>query len=71
MVFGQSDFNSLRLKDSGCFIDDHLIYISTKEPAVDRRYPWIVLYGTSQNHSPDWKIRFNTNAIRVKLTIRC
>ncbi|MCL7049133.1 hypothetical protein MKW94_022498 [Papaver nudicaule] len=40
------DFNKVCLEDSGCFTDDHLIYVSTKEPAKKRRQPWTAVYQT-------------------------
>ncbi|KAI3886663.1 hypothetical protein MKX03_036908 [Papaver bracteatum] len=35
------------LEDSGCFTDNHLIYVSTKEPAKERRQPWTAVYQTN------------------------
>ncbi|KAL5716295.1 hypothetical protein ACHQM5_018010 [Ranunculus cassubicifolius] len=39
-------FNGVRMEDSGCFAGDHLIYVSTKEPATKRRQPWTAVYKT-------------------------
>ncbi|KAI3942300.1 hypothetical protein MKW92_024125 [Papaver armeniacum] len=36
----------VRMEDSGCFAGDHLIYVSTKEPATQRRQPWTAVYKT-------------------------
>ncbi|KAI3928910.1 hypothetical protein MKW92_028437 [Papaver armeniacum] len=36
----------VRMEDSGCFSGDHLIYVSTKEPATQRRQPWTAVYKT-------------------------
>ncbi|KAL5699959.1 hypothetical protein ACHQM5_025471 [Ranunculus cassubicifolius] len=39
-------FDGVRMEDSGCFAGDHLIYVSTKEPATERRQPWTAVYKT-------------------------
>ncbi|KAI3866162.1 hypothetical protein MKX03_008766 [Papaver bracteatum] len=36
----------VRMEDGGCFAGDHLIYVSTKEPATERRQPWTAVYKT-------------------------
>ncbi|KAI3867880.1 hypothetical protein MKX03_021622 [Papaver bracteatum] len=47
-IFGVTpDFDKVRLEDSGCFTDNHLIYVSTKEPAKERRQPWTAVYQTN------------------------
>ncbi|KAI3907109.1 hypothetical protein MKW92_005354 [Papaver armeniacum] len=47
-IFGVTDdFNKVCLEDSGCFTDNHLIYVSTKEPAKERRQPWTAVYQTN------------------------
>ncbi|KAI3966813.1 hypothetical protein MKX01_006750 [Papaver californicum] len=47
-IFGiTDDFNKVCLEDSGCFTDNHLIYVSTKEPAKERRQPWTAVYQTN------------------------
>ncbi|KAI3966817.1 hypothetical protein MKX01_006754 [Papaver californicum] len=47
-IFGiTNDFNKVRLEDSGCFTDNHLIYVSTKEPAMERRQPWTAVFQTN------------------------
>lgn len=46
-VFGTSDFNGVRMEDSGCIALDYLIYVSTKEPAAKRRQPWTAVYKTN------------------------
>ncbi|MCL7040390.1 hypothetical protein MKW94_029543 [Papaver nudicaule] len=45
-IFGETEFNKVCLEDSGCFTDNHLIYVSTKEPAMERRQPWTAVYQT-------------------------
>ncbi|XP_050377728.1 uncharacterized protein LOC126794967 [Argentina anserina] len=40
-------FNGVRMEDSGCFTHDHLIFVSTKEPATERRQPWTAVYKTN------------------------
>ncbi|KAI3917193.1 hypothetical protein MKW92_042572 [Papaver armeniacum] len=46
-IFGLNpDFNKVCLEDSGCFTDNHLIYVSTKEPATERKQPWTAVYQT-------------------------
>ncbi|KAL5564510.1 hypothetical protein UlMin_027674 [Ulmus minor] len=44
-VFGT--FDGVRLEDSGCIAGDYLVYVSTKEPADDRRQPWTAVYKTN------------------------
>ncbi|KAI3911231.1 hypothetical protein MKW92_029604 [Papaver armeniacum] len=39
--------NGVRLEDSGCFAGDYLIYVSTKEQAIERRQPWTAVYRTN------------------------
>ncbi|KAI3850992.1 hypothetical protein MKX03_014417 [Papaver bracteatum] len=39
--------DGVRLEDSGCFAGDYLIYVSTKEQAIERRHPWTAVYRTS------------------------
>uniref|UniRef100_A0ACD5Z3I2 Uncharacterized protein n=1 Tax=Avena sativa TaxID=4498 RepID=A0ACD5Z3I2_AVESA len=56
-IFGAANFNGARLEDSGCFgggynvgsrtVDHYLIYVSTKEPVLERRSPWTVVYKTN------------------------
>ncbi|KAI3956371.1 hypothetical protein MKW92_033074 [Papaver armeniacum] len=47
-IFGvTNDFKKVCLEDSGCFTDNHLIYVSTKEPAKERRQPWTAVYQTN------------------------
>ncbi|MCL7039019.1 hypothetical protein MKW94_009503 [Papaver nudicaule] len=46
-IFGTSDFDGVRMEDSGCIAGDHLIYVSTKEPATERRQPWTAVYKTN------------------------
>ncbi|KAI3926348.1 hypothetical protein MKW92_003236, partial [Papaver armeniacum] len=47
-IFGVTPyFNKVCLEDSGCFTDNHLIYVSTKEPAKERRQPWTAVYQTN------------------------
>ncbi|KAI3944043.1 hypothetical protein MKW98_015195 [Papaver atlanticum] len=47
-IFGVTpNFNKVCLEDSGCFTDNHLIYVSTKEPAMERRQPWTAVYQTN------------------------
>ncbi|KAI3866655.1 hypothetical protein MKW92_027609 [Papaver armeniacum] len=46
-IFGETpDFNKVRLEDSGCFTENHLIYVSTNEPALERKQPWTAVYQT-------------------------
>ncbi|KAL5578716.1 hypothetical protein UlMin_011158 [Ulmus minor] len=40
-------FNGVRMEDSGCVAGDYLIYVSTKEPAKERRQPWTAVYKTN------------------------
>ncbi|KAI3975112.1 hypothetical protein MKX01_031092 [Papaver californicum] len=42
-----SPFDGVRMEDSGCFADNHLIFVSTKEPATRRRQPWTAVYKTN------------------------
>ncbi|MCL7025753.1 hypothetical protein MKW94_025068 [Papaver nudicaule] len=46
-IFRKSPFDGVRMEDSGCFADNHLIYISTKEEATERRQPWTAVYKTN------------------------
>ncbi|XP_050375528.1 uncharacterized protein LOC126793131 [Argentina anserina] len=46
-VFGKDDFKGVRMEDSACFAHDHLIYVSTKDPATERRQPWTAVYKTN------------------------
>ncbi|KAG0587213.1 hypothetical protein KC19_2G148700 [Ceratodon purpureus] len=56
-IFGEADFKGVRLEDSGCFGGGFtvggatkpfsLIYVSTKQPVLDRRSPWTVVYKTN------------------------
>lgn len=56
-IFGSEDFSGARLEDSGCFaggytvgshtVDHCIVYVSTKEPAGERRSPWTAVYKTS------------------------
>ncbi|RZC85761.1 hypothetical protein C5167_026433 [Papaver somniferum] len=47
-IFGvTNDFKKVCLEDSSCFTDSHLIYVSTKEPAKERRQPWTAVYQTN------------------------
>ncbi|KAL5719342.1 hypothetical protein ACHQM5_012135 [Ranunculus cassubicifolius] len=46
-IFGTDDFDGVRMEDSGCFAGDNLIYVSTKEPATERRQPWTAVYKTN------------------------
>ncbi|KAI3936165.1 hypothetical protein MKW92_008188 [Papaver armeniacum] len=47
-IFGVTDdFRKVCLEDSGCFTENHLIYVSTKEPAKERRQPWTAVYQTN------------------------
>ncbi|XP_026429764.1 uncharacterized protein LOC113326210 [Papaver somniferum] len=39
--------DGVRLEDSGCFAGDYLIYVSTKEQAIERRHPWTAVYRTN------------------------
>ncbi|KAJ6848492.1 uncharacterized protein M6B38_274745 [Iris pallida] len=40
-------FSGVRMEDSGCFVaGDSLVYVSTKEPAAERRQPWTAVYST-------------------------
>ncbi|MCL7031801.1 hypothetical protein MKW94_020278 [Papaver nudicaule] len=41
-----SQFNGVRMEDSGCFTHDNLIYVSTKRPATNPRQPWSAVYKT-------------------------
>ncbi|GMN53525.1 hypothetical protein TIFTF001_022654 [Ficus carica] len=36
-VFGTSEFQGVRLEDSGCFAGDYLIYVTTRDPSPHRR----------------------------------
>ncbi|KAH7855932.1 hypothetical protein Vadar_030718 [Vaccinium darrowii] len=44
-VFGT--FNGVRMEDSGCIAGDYLVYVSTMEPAKERRQPWTAVYKTN------------------------
>ena len=46
-VFGTTAFSGIRLEDSGCIAGDYLVYVSTKDPAPDRRQPWTAVYKTN------------------------
>ncbi|KAI3907110.1 hypothetical protein MKW92_005355 [Papaver armeniacum] len=46
-IFRQSPFDGVRMEDTGCFADNHLIYVSTKEKATQRRQPWTAVYKTN------------------------
>ncbi|GMN64546.1 hypothetical protein TIFTF001_033617 [Ficus carica] len=46
-VFDTSTFGGVRMEDSGCIAGDYLIYVSTKEPAEQRRQPWTAIYRTN------------------------
>ncbi|GMN64548.1 hypothetical protein TIFTF001_033614 [Ficus carica] len=46
-VFDTSTFGGVRMEDSGCIAGDYLIYVSTKEPAEQRRQPWTAVYRTN------------------------
>ncbi|KAJ6848493.1 uncharacterized protein M6B38_274750 [Iris pallida] len=40
-------FSGVRMEDSGCFVaGDSLVYVSTKQPAAERRQPWTAVYST-------------------------
>ena len=45
-VFGTSEFQGVRLEDTGCFAGDYLIYVTTRDPAPKRRQPWTAVYRT-------------------------
>ncbi|XP_026442011.1 uncharacterized protein LOC113341299 [Papaver somniferum] len=45
-IFRKSPFDGVRMEDTGCFADNHLIYVSTKERATERRQPWTAVYKT-------------------------
>ncbi|MCL7037818.1 hypothetical protein MKW94_010220 [Papaver nudicaule] len=46
-IFHKSPFAGVRMEDSGCFASDHLIFVSTKEKATERRQPWTAVYKTN------------------------
>ncbi|KAL5719341.1 hypothetical protein ACHQM5_012134 [Ranunculus cassubicifolius] len=46
-IFGTKNFHGVRMEDSGCIAGDNLIYVSTKEPATERRQPWTAVYKTN------------------------
>ncbi|XP_010675836.1 uncharacterized protein LOC104891779 [Beta vulgaris subsp. vulgaris] len=39
-------FDGVRMEDSGCIAGDYLIYVTTKDPALERRQPWTAVYKT-------------------------
>ncbi|KAJ6806786.1 uncharacterized protein M6B38_105575 [Iris pallida] len=51
-VFGFADvfgtFSGVRMEDSGYISGgDYLVYVTTKDPAADRRQPWTAVYSTN------------------------
>ncbi|KAI8015996.1 hypothetical protein LOK49_LG05G00783 [Camellia lanceoleosa] len=46
-VFGKVNFGGARMEDSGCIAGDNLVYVTTKDPAPDRRQPWTAVYKTN------------------------
>ncbi|CAL5392248.1 unnamed protein product [Camellia sinensis] len=46
-VFGKVNFGGVRMEDSGCIAGDNLVYVTTKDPAPDRRQPWTAVYKTN------------------------
>ncbi|XP_028095415.1 uncharacterized protein LOC114295389 [Camellia sinensis] len=46
-VFGKANFSGVRMEDSGCIAGDNLVYVTTKDPAPDRRQPWTAVYKTN------------------------
>ncbi|KAL5578675.1 hypothetical protein UlMin_011117 [Ulmus minor] len=43
------ELKGVRMEDSGCVAGKYLIYVSTKEPAKERRQPWTAVYKTDLN----------------------
>ncbi|RZC72337.1 hypothetical protein C5167_035538 [Papaver somniferum] len=43
--YSRSD--GVQMEDSGCFTNDHLIFVSTKEKPTERRQPWTAVYKTN------------------------
>ncbi|GMP24143.1 hypothetical protein CsSME_00001523 [Camellia sinensis var. sinensis] len=46
-VFGKDNFSGVRMEDSGCIAGYNLVYVTTKDPAPDRRQPWTAVYKTN------------------------
>ncbi|XP_028075255.1 uncharacterized protein LOC114277559 [Camellia sinensis] len=46
-VFGKVNFGGVRMEDSGRIAGDNLVYVTTKDPAPDRRQPWTAVYKTN------------------------